>query len=152
LPKLQRFFPHCGRLPAWFNFAGGGNGWRGGRSNSLASIAASRIPYERECRLGPKDANPGRALVWILNLRLTPIGITSDNPNKSRLKGFLSFGCCFSLCPAPSIGVVDGYKRANCLSEASFRVLRPPQPVDAASVVLAGKASCVARRAAIFRL
>jgi len=65
-----------------------------------------------------------------------------------------------SLCPAPSIIEAGGKKRAD-LSEprrslgeggASFRVLRPPQPVDAASIVLAGKAAREARRAAIVRL
>ena len=35
---------------------------------------------------------------------------------------------------------------------ASFRVLRPLQPVDAASIVLSGKATGEVRRAAIARL
>jgi hypothetical protein len=64
---------------------------------------------------------------------------------------FLIF-CLFSLCPAPSIDRADGIKRAGCLSEASFRALRPLQPVDAASIVLPGKAAREARRAAIDRL
>jgi hypothetical protein len=38
-----------------------------------------------------------------------------------------SFWFWNSLCPAPSIADSAGQKRADCLSEASFRVLRPCQ-------------------------
>jgi hypothetical protein len=43
-------------------------------------------------------------------------------------------------------------RRSQSEGGASFRALRPLQPADAASIVLAGKASGEARRTAIVRL
>jgi hypothetical protein len=71
-------------------------------------------------------------------------------------KRILTFWFCLTLCLAPSIGDAAGKSTRTCLSppkacrrRVSFRVLRLYQPVDAASIVLAGKASSETRRAAI---